>query len=217
MCRFAVYLIIALITFSFSAFISLQSFRQFVSTTPLQTETVVQEQPSSVVDSIGAPEPPAEQNPAPEVPAAIKTELDKRFPGWRFPEIDPFIGKYLREHFSPETYPEFISGDFDGNGQIDYAALIEYETSPLNADAMPVEVSRELIVFLNNGKKFKFHSLDEASEYIALIKKGERGYSYETDKKFTYKNDSIFTGYWEKGGVSLVYERGKFRSITTSD
>jgi hypothetical protein len=49
------------------------------------------------------------------------------------------------------------------------------------------------------------------------MKKGERDYNYETDKKFTYKNDAVFTGYWEKGGVTFVYERGKFRSIVTSD
>jgi hypothetical protein len=214
--RYAAYLIIALITFSLSAFVSIQSYRQSVNIAPPQIE-VIPQQPSSIDNSINIHRYQTEPNPIPEVPLAIKTELDKRFPDWRFPKIDPEIGRYLREHHTPDMYPEFISGDFDGNGQIDYAALIEDGTALLNEEGVPVEASRQLIVFLKNGKKFKFHSLDQASEYIALIKKGERGYSYETDKKFTYKNDAIFTGFWEKGGVSLVYEKGKFRSIVTSD
>lgn len=214
--RIAVYLIIALVTFSLSAFVSIQSFRQSGNVASPQIEVIPE--PSSPIDnSINTEQPGAEPNPIPDVPLAIKAELDKRFPGWRFPKIDPEIGKYLSERNKQDTYPEFISGDFDGNGQMDYAALIEDGTALLNEDGVPVEANRELIVFLKNGSKFKFHTLDEASEYIALIKKGERGYSYETDKKFTYRNDAIFTGYWEKGGVSLVYEKGKFRSITTSD
>ncbi len=33
-------------------------------------------------------------------------------------------------------------------------------------------------------------------------------YSYETSEYFTYQNDAIFTGIFEKGGTSYVYEKG---------
>ncbi len=59
--------------------------------------------------------------------------------------------------------------------------------------------------------------VDDGGEYIALMKKGEKDYDYETDKNFIYKNDALFSGYFEKGGSSYIYEKGKFRGITTSD
>jgi hypothetical protein len=212
--RYIVYLTIALVTFSLSALVAIQTYRRSVSVAPLPAEVVVHP-PATKDSSENMPPPPVEQLASPEVPLPVKRELDKRFPGWRFPQINPEIGKYLRENQSPDAHPAFIRGDFDGNGQTDYAALIEYGTACLKGGKTSIETG--VVVFLGNGNKFKFHRLNEASEYIALMKKGERDYNYETDKKFTYKNDAVFTGYWEKGGVTFVYERGKFRSIVTSD
>ncbi|MGI8495742.1 MAG: hypothetical protein ACR2L1_10605, partial [Pyrinomonadaceae bacterium] len=159
---------------------------------------------------------PIEETDDPEIPVPIKRELDARFPGWRFPKIDPEIGKYLREYDPANSHPAFISGDFDGNGQQDYAVFIEHGVSAENANDIPVSVNSELVVFLTRRNKFKLHLLYPA-EYIAFIKKGESGYDYETDKRFTYENDSIFTGFWEKAGSSYVYKKGKFREVITSD
>lgn len=151
-----------------------------------------------------------------QLPSILRVELDKRFSGWRFPKVDDAVHKHLRENISADARPEFVSGDFDGNGQLDYAALIEHGAK-LNENANPVEPNIYTVVFLKDGDKLKFYMLDEGGEYIALIKKGEKGYSYETDSRFTYKNDALFNGYWEKGGSSYIYEKGKFRGIVTSD
>lgn len=151
-----------------------------------------------------------------QLPPIVRAELDKRFSGWRFPKIDEGIHRYLRENISADIRPEFISGDFDGNGQSDYAVIIEHGVA-LGEDGNPVGHNIYVTAFLKNGNKLRFYKLEDGSEYIALIKKGEEGYDYETDKNFIYKNDAIFSGYFEKAGSSHIYEKGKFRAITTSD
>jgi len=151
-----------------------------------------------------------------QLPSIVRTELDKRFSGWRFPKVDEGIHRYLRENISADIRPEFISGDFDGNGQLDYAVIIEHGVA-LGEDGNPVGHNIYVVAFLKNGNKLKFYMLRDGGEFIALIKKGEKGYDYATDKNFIYKNDAIFSGYFEKGGSSYIYEKGKFRGITTSD
>jgi len=157
-----------------------------------------------------------------QLPSIVRTELDKRFSGWRFPKVDEGIHRYLRENISADIRPEFISGDFDGNGQLDYAVIIEHGVA-LGEDGNPVGHNIYVVAFLKNGDKLKFYMVDDGGMvvdggvFIALIKKGEKGYDYGTDKNFIYKNDAIFSGYFEKGGSSYIYEKGKFRGITTSD
>jgi len=157
-----------------------------------------------------------------QLPSIVRAELDKRFPGWRFPKVDEGIHRYLRENISADTRPEFISGDFDGNGQLDYAVIIEHGVA-LGEDGNLVGHNIYVVAFLKNGDKLKFYMVDDGGMvvdggvFIALIKKGEKGYDYETDKNFIYKNDAIFSGYFEKGGSSYIYEKGKFRGIITSD
>lgn len=151
-----------------------------------------------------------------QLPPIVRAELDKRFSGWQFPKVDEGIHSYFRENVSADTRPEFISGDFDGNGQSDYAVMIEHGVA-LGEDGNPVGHNTYVVAFLKNGNKLKFYMVDDGDEYIALVKKGEKGYDYETDKNFIYKNDAIFSGYFEKAGVSHIYEKGKFRGITTSD
>ncbi len=151
-----------------------------------------------------------------QLPSIVRAELDKRFSGWRFPKVDEGIHRYLRENISADTRPEFISGDFDGNGQLDYAVIIEHGVA-LNEDGNPVRPNGYVVAFLKNGDKLKFYMVDDGGEYITLMKKGEKDYDYGTDKNFIYKNDAIFSGYFEKGGSSYIYEKGKFRGITTSD
>ncbi len=155
-----------------------------------------------------------------QLPSTVRAELDKRFSGWRFPKVDEGIHRYLRENISADIHPEFISGDFDGNGQLDYAVFIEHGVA-LGEDGNPVGHNTYVVAFLKSGDKLKFYLVDSGGdsgdEYIALIKKGEKGYEYGTDKNFIYKNDAIFSGYFEKGGSSYIYEKGKFRGKITSD
>src|SRR5882762_595693 len=61
----------------------------------------------------------------PDLPFPVKVMLDKHFPGWKFPEISDEDCQTVKQWDGPDAYPELIQGDFDGDGQIDYAVLIE--------------------------------------------------------------------------------------------
>ena len=149
------------------------------------------------------------------LPDSLRSKLDRRFPGWHYLKVDDEITSFLRESVSPHARPDLISGDFDGNGLLDYAALIEQEKSDKNETAAESQVS--LVVFLRTAAGFKMHLIDPDGGYLGLMKRGEWDYDYETQQHFTYPHDAIFTGIFEKGGSSYIYENKKFRSIITSD
>ena len=66
--------------------------------------------------------------------------------------------------------------------------------------------------------RFQLYLADrEGGEYLVLLRKGKRDYNYETNRYFTYENDAIFAGIFEKARESYIYENGKFRAIITSD
>jgi hypothetical protein len=46
--------------------------------------------------------------------------------------------------------------------------------------------------------------------------KGEPDFDYEAQREFIYLHDTIMSGFG-MGGISYLYENGKFRAIITSD
>lgn len=158
------------------------------------------------------------QEAASKLPGDVEAFLSQRFSGWKLAQINPDIHKFLKESVSAEARPDFISGDFDGNGQTDYAVYITHgQTSKRKLS---------VVALLKNGGKFRpyvLESEDAASEneiygsYLSRDKKGAKGYNHDTKRAFTYVHDAIFVGFWEKGGTSYVYRNGRFKAIITSD
>ncbi len=149
-----------------------------------------------------------------ELPDKYKKLLDKNLSGWQFAKVPEEVSKYFQEKkFSFK--PNLVEGDWNGDGKIDFAVLIE-RGNLYNFRSEAIGKQRFVVVFVSGKRNFKYFRF-EGSEYIALIKKGLQGYDYQTDKKFPYKTDAIFNGFWEKAGVSYVWEKGKFRTISTSD
>ena len=140
------------------------------------------------------------------LPSAIRIKLDQKFPGWRFEPISNDVRRSLKEYFSPTAQPEFISGDFDGNRQLDYGLLIRQGNKSY------------IVAFLRKGDSYKFYLVDSnAGNYLLLWRKGDQGYSYETQKNFIFANDSIEAVISEKAATSYVYENGRFRKVITGD
>ena len=153
---------------------------------------------------------------AEQIPLPIKSALDRKFQGWKFVEASNDIRKFLREHISAEARPEIIRGDFDGNGQLDYAVLIAH--SRVLKDGFKAGDEHIFIAaFLKKRDRYKLYVLDEAGEYLTLGRKGANGYDFYANKKFEYANDAIQVWIFEKAGWSYVYEKGKFRYIYMVD
>jgi hypothetical protein len=142
-----------------------------------------------------------------DLPKAGKNTLESRFRSWKLAEIktDGIVEYYKRERNFER--PNLIKGDFDGDGRTDFAALLEHKR---NAENMIT------VVLMRRRNGYKTYIL-EGSDCLMSVKKGEKGYDHEAQRSFRYKRDAVFICYWEKGGSSYLFERGKFRAIVTSD
>ena len=150
-----------------------------------------------------------------QLPKSIRQHLNRKYHAWKFPLIEQEIHQWMKQR---RARPEFTSGDFDGDGLRDYAVFIVY--------GKPEARKTSVIAFLRRETGWKTHRLetrlagDESLPticFLGLAKKGTRDYDYQRDRKFTYRHDAIFSGIFEKAGVSYVYWKGRFWQITTSD
>ncbi len=159
------------------------------------------------------------QEPSLEIPSEIRSMLDKKFPGWKSPEVDQYVLSFLRERVSANARPEIITGDFDGNGKADHAVVIKHGNA-LDESGKVIGKNVYAVAFLKRRNGYKLFVLKGdggATEYLTLGKKGTESYDHEAGKKFTYENDSIEGWIFEKAGWAYVYEKGKFRYIYTLD
>ncbi len=58
------------------------------------------------------------------LPNECKKNLNKNFKGWKLSQVPKDVSKYHKEKKFPFE-PNLIKGDWNGDGRIDYAVLIE--------------------------------------------------------------------------------------------
>jgi hypothetical protein len=151
------------------------------------------------------------------LPSTIRIKLDKRFPGWRFAQISVEIRDAMKEYVSLNSQLDLIKGDFDGNGQLDYALLIE-QGDIFNDTGAVVGRNNHIVAFLKRGNDYSLHLVDSnAGDYLLLWRKGDQGYSYESQRNIVFDNDAMEAVIFEKAGTSYVYKKGKFLRIITGD
>ena len=152
-----------------------------------------------------------------ELPPQARDALYLKFPDWRYADVSDEVREALTKDGPPHSRPDLISGDFDGNGQSDYAALVYHGTIRVEEGEL-VYPQRYLVVFVAQDHEYQLHVIeDPGGEYIQLIRKGDGGYDYETQKEFTYQHDAIDAIIFEKAATSYIYENGHFRAIITGD
>lgn len=156
------------------------------------------------------------QSHAYKLPSSARLTLDRRFPGWKFAEVSQEVRQFFATDRKGES-PCLISGDFDGNGQPDYAVLI-WHGKERNGEGKAIGPRSFLAVFLRKSRGFRMYVIkDPDGDYLSLAKNGTKDYNYDEQKEITYANDAILTGVFDKGGSSYVYENGRFRSFVSSD
>jgi hypothetical protein len=150
-----------------------------------------------------------------ELPPQARDALYLRFPDWRYADICDEVRQEFKQ--DANIRPDLISGDFDGDGRADYAALIFHGTTRVEQNEV-VGPDFKLVIFLARDQTYQLQVIeDPGGEYIELIHKGDRLYDYEAQKEFTLEHDAIDAIIFEKGATSYVYENGCFRAIITGD
>lgn len=149
------------------------------------------------------------QTPA-DVPAPLRSALDRGYPGWSFGRVDADITARLREQ---RLFPNLVFGDFNGDGRRDAAVKIGQD-----ADGGRKQT---VLVFLNQGNGFTAHVVDTGPEtsitYLTVQPKGTEDYDFSAEKTFTYAHDTVMLVFDGKGSVSYLFENGKFRKVISGD
>ncbi|HEY3104107.1 MAG TPA: hypothetical protein VGJ69_10970 [Pyrinomonadaceae bacterium] len=163
-----------------------------------------------------ASEPVYRCDETPDLPLSIKVLLNRYYPGWSFPDVSEDDCYSVKQSGDPQAYAQLIKGDFDDDGRLDYAVLIQQGAEADDKGAVkPLIV--HTVAFFRKPNGYKMHPVtSEAAGCLMLMRKGETDYDYEAEREFTYPRDTIMGG-MGMGGMSYLYEYGKFRAIITSD
>ena len=125
-------------------------------------------------------------------PDAVRKELDATCKGWQLAPVTPEIAAEIKTR-TPTWPPNLLPGDFNGDGKIDVAVLIECDGSS------------QLVAFLSSGSGFSKQVLEkpqpyDAREFLHLIRK-------------EYEHDAIGVEYEAIGGHAWVFRDNRWQSI----
>lgn len=148
----------------------------------------------------------------PQPPKEIRVILEAKYPGWKFARVSAHACQaYPFYRFN--IFPDFLWGDFDGDGRPDYALQIEHPR--------PSGSERVVLAFLQRRAGFRAYVLETGAPspdaYLWPHRRGEKDFDFSRNREFTYSNDAVGVVYGEVAGVSYVFEHGSFRKIVSSD
>jgi hypothetical protein len=157
---------------------------------------------------------PAMATPPTGLPGVIESALSRRYPGWRLalPD-DDVVASYARHQGRSAEQLCVVRGDFDSNGDADWA--VHLLTEP-DADA-----ERLLLVYLQRRGRYWLRTLERGKAdgqlSIHMTPRGTREYDFNRDQYFRLQHDAVFVYYFEKAGRSYIWRRNRFHSVATSD
>ena len=126
------------------------------------------------------------------VPDAVRKELDTICAGWQLASVLPEIAEEIRTR-TPTWPPNLLPGDFNGDGQVDVAVLLECKGNV------------QLAAFLSSGSGLSREILEKSQpldprQFLHLIRK-------------EYGHDAIGVEYEAIGGHAWVFRDRKWRSV----
>jgi hypothetical protein len=144
---------------------------------------------------------------APEtaLPAAARKILEKQFPKCVLAPSAHQIESWFVQYRIP-YHPSAAYGDFNDDGQRDYAVQLKCETAE-----GPVQRAVALVA---SGNTYELHRLaDDPSDpftFLYVYQKGEKDFDFEAMKPFRYAADSIGLLYFDKTAVTFRWTGDKF-------
>jgi len=153
---------------------------------------------------------------APELPAGVRAQLTAAYPGWRFARVDPRLRPELVTEPGCRRSPEWVSGDFDGDGRTDYAVQI--------IRPGPRDSAQFVLAFVARRGAYQRFVLKQAGEHLGFFlrtsRPGERVLDLEKDlngdSSFVLVRDAvdILSG---STGTTCLYESGRRRCVVSGD
>ena len=125
----------------------------------------------------------------------MKASLASRYRSWQVRM--QCVGE-ARENAIDPKWASVASGDYDGDGRIDQAILLESKSS----------ANRTIVVVFMSSVGSEPVLAGPGSQQMSTIPRGRRGHNYELDRDFTYESDAIFVGDYHCCGASLIWRTG---------
>ncbi len=119
---------------------------------------------------------------------------------------------------SNQQNPTLVHGDFDGDGHLDIALLIQDWPKPV-LDYPQRTYASHVAICLSKPPAVVLHLIDEpyCSDFIERVRKGQPYYDFETGKTGIYPSDGVRTHCFEKASATYVYDGTRFRRIVDGD
>lgn len=148
-------------------------------------------------------------------------DLLSRFPGYHLltmQERDPDVQAFLHQNF-PKENPSLVRADFNGDGIMDYAVLVENDKT---------RITKFLILLCSaNGKCKSVYETNETAgaeiTYLRAMKSGskiyEMGASPGDAPTVKLRSAGIELNYFEKASIVLYWDQKlqKIKEVPTSD
>ncbi|MDE2133929.1 MAG: hypothetical protein KGJ49_04960 [Alphaproteobacteria bacterium] len=147
-----------------------------------------------------------------QVPAAIRATLDGKYPGWQLYDIDAMDpGERRYCNVKPE-WSSVAAGDFDGDGNTDYALLIRHNQA------------NYALAFLKRGGGYRLYNVFPAkpadrggANFLAITARGQTLYDVERHRTIVAKTDGVTLIFCESSVTTHFFEKGKFRTVISQD
>ena len=159
--------------------------------------------------------PPKHHRANNKLPDTIQKSLDTQYPGWTFVN-NYLLFDYMDSELRQQNYPfdpNFIIGDFNGDGHRDYVVQI---SKPDLSDSTDL-----FLAFISTPQGFKQSELltvhGSTDQYLWLNKKGTEGSEVGSDSTYTFVHDAITIVTWERASQTYIYSGDDFEMLITGD
>ncbi len=137
------------------------------------------------------------------LPPSVLKLLNRDHAGWKLARVSHDAAKFFANTY-PGRSPVVVRGDFDGNGRVDYAALVT------------VAGMTQVVAFLRQPDNGWKQTLLEGGWDYLIIK--PRGATVGVEEPgVTLKTDAIEGNMFEKSAWTFHLEKGLWQKICTSD
>lgn len=145
-----------------------------------------------------------------QLPAACRTSIDARLPGW---QLSPPPDDLAKEAARKKSSTNVVRSDFDGNGTRDTAVLV------VMPGAGELHSRQRIAVCLSQGRNTTVHVISDpyCGDGISVAPKGTRAWDFTTGKPVTYWTNGVSAICYEKAGGTYLFRDGRFVLVVDSD
>ena len=145
------------------------------------------------------------------IPAAIRADLDARYPGWQLYDLD-VMQPGERKYCSVSGGAPLVGGDFNGDGTPDYGVLIAYRHKGY------------ALAYVSRSKGYRRYTLFPAKPndtgspgLLSLVPKGSTRPDIEANRPMVALKDGVTLIFCESSRVTYYFRRNKFAPVFEAD